>query len=106
MWYQLQFYVIFTSRTFWFFNIGKLIAFLPLPFILNEIEDKKSRLLPNAILQVVTIGVSAAAFVFGKVKYKRQLPQGNHAAFLVQVSRISNYLIGTDVCAGVRWVPF
>ncbi|XP_064626247.1 uncharacterized protein LOC135486964 isoform X2 [Lineus longissimus] len=52
----------------WFFNIGKFCAYCPLAFFVLNVGITDG-LLIQAIVQVVTVGLSVAVFILGKGKY-------------------------------------
>ncbi|XP_064645506.1 solute carrier family 15 member 4-like isoform X2 [Lineus longissimus] len=62
----------------WFFSLGKLISYLPLPFLLRWLGAHfgENTLLPNAIVVVIAVGLSLAILLLGKRQINIVQPQG------------------------------
>lgn len=70
----------FCCRCMFFFNIGKLAAYLPIPFLMKGATYKLADLtLP--VVQVIVAILAAVVFGVGKKAYKRPPIAGRHTRF-------------------------
>ncbi|XP_064634169.1 solute carrier family 15 member 4-like [Lineus longissimus] len=61
----------------WCLNLGQLIAYLPMVYIITPSKNEEDYgFLIAAVIQVFAVALAIAVFIFGKVKYKMKHPEG------------------------------